>query len=364
MEAWLKGSGAVGLDHLEVADFPVTGRGVRARRHFRAGDKILTIPAANLWTVKNAHADPIIGSVLASAQLSDEDTLALYLLFVRSRDQGYEGQKSHVAAMPSSYTSSIFFTDEELQVSEGTSLNVLTDQLLERVENDYRRLLADFVLSQYPDVFSLEKFTLEDYKWALCAVWSRAMDFKIAQDNSVRLIAPFADMLNHSSEVKQCHAYDPNSGNLTVFAGKDYEAGDQVFINYGPVANNRLLRLYGFVLPDNPHDSYDLVLQTSPMAPLYEEKQRFWKMGGLDATSKIPLTRDDPLPTSLLRYLRIQRMEEGDFPTMTLQLVNKADAKLSDANETQILQFLLESIAWRAATAPTSRGATPGRPRR
>ncbi|KAJ6783237.1 hypothetical protein PWT90_01155 [Aphanocladium album] len=345
MEAWLKSSGAAGLDDLEVADFPITGRGVRARRHFRAGDKILTIPAANLWTVQKARAEPILGPILASSaqQLSDEDTLALYLLFVRSREQGYEGQRSHVAAMPARYSSSIFFTDEELQVSEGTSLNILTEQLRERVENDYRKLLMN-VLVQHPDVFALEKFTLNDYKWALCTVWSRAMDFKIAEGNSVRLIAPFADMLNHSYEAKQCHAYDPNSGNLTVLAGKDYEAGDQAFINYGPVANHRLLRLYGFVLPDNPHDSYDLVLQTSSMAPLYEQKRRFWKMGGLDAACKIPLTREDPLPTSLLRYLRIQRMEEGDFPAMTLQLVNNADAKLSDGNEVQILQFLLESI--------------------
>lgn len=54
------------------------------------------------------------------------------------------------------------------------------------------------------------------------------MDFKISEDNTVRLISPFADMLNHSFAVTQCHAYDPNSGNLTVLAGKDYEAGDQV----------------------------------------------------------------------------------------------------------------------------------------
>ena len=46
--------------------------------------------------------------------------------------------------------------------------------------------------------------------------------------NSIRLLAPFADMLNHSSEVKKCHVYDASSGNLSVLAGKDYRAGDQV----------------------------------------------------------------------------------------------------------------------------------------
>ena len=54
------------------------------------------------------------------------------------------------------------------------------------------------------------------------------MDFAVSEGNSVRLLAPFADMLNHSSDVKQCHAYDPTAGNLTVLAGKDYQEGDQV----------------------------------------------------------------------------------------------------------------------------------------
>ena len=54
------------------------------------------------------------------------------------------------------------------------------------------------------------------------------MDFILPDGKSIRLLAPFADMLNHSSEVRQCHAYDPLSGNISVLAGKDYEAGDQV----------------------------------------------------------------------------------------------------------------------------------------
>ena len=54
-------------------------------------------------------------------------------------------------------------------------------------------------------------------------------NFVLPDENSIRLLAPFADMLNHSSEVKQCHVYDASSGNLSVLAGKDYKAGDQVY---------------------------------------------------------------------------------------------------------------------------------------
>ena len=54
------------------------------------------------------------------------------------------------------------------------------------------------------------------------------MDFELADGNSIRLLAPFTDMLNHSSEIKQCHVYDVLSGSLSVLAGKEYEVGDQV----------------------------------------------------------------------------------------------------------------------------------------
>lgn len=54
------------------------------------------------------------------------------------------------------------------------------------------------------------------------------MDFKLPDGDSIRLLAPFADMLNHSPKVKQCHVYDGLSGNLSVLAGKNYELGDQV----------------------------------------------------------------------------------------------------------------------------------------
>lgn len=54
------------------------------------------------------------------------------------------------------------------------------------------------------------------------------MDFAVSGTTSVRLVAPLADMLNHSLDVKQCHAYDPKSGDLSILAAKDYQVGDQV----------------------------------------------------------------------------------------------------------------------------------------
>ena len=66
MESWLKESGAAGLDDLELANFQVTGRGVRSLQNHKVGERVLTIPCGNLWTVEHAYADPLLGPALRS----------------------------------------------------------------------------------------------------------------------------------------------------------------------------------------------------------------------------------------------------------------------------------------------------------
>ena len=163
MESWLKASGAVGLDDVELANFQITGRGIRSLRYYKEGDKVLTIPYGILWTVEHAYADPLLGPALRSIQppLTVEDTLAIYILFVRSRKSGYNGLRSHMAAFPTSYSSSIFFTEDELEVYAGTSLYAITKQLKRQIEEDYAGLVAR-IFGQYQDLFPLDKFTIED----------------------------------------------------------------------------------------------------------------------------------------------------------------------------------------------------------
>lgn len=115
----------------------------------------------------------------------------------------------------------------------------------------------------------------------------------------------------------------------------------QVFINYGPLPNNRLLRLYGFVLSNNPNDSYDIVLSTHPTAPFWEQKQKLWISAGLDSTCTISLTLTDPLPKNVLRYLRIQRLDESDLSVMQ---VDATDGIINESNEVEVLQFLVDSF--------------------
>ncbi|KAF0430334.1 SET domain-containing protein [Gigaspora margarita] len=341
LQKWLINGGAEGLSWLQLEDFPDTGRGVKTLRPLKSQEVVLTIPESFLWTADVATNDPVIGTVIRSVEppLSVDDILAVFLLFIKSCKTGYDGRRAHVELLPTSYTASIFFSDEEIEICSGSSLYHLTQKLKQQIRDDYNQLNNN-LFSKHPDLFPLEGFTQDDYIWALCTIWSRGMDFQLP-DGQFRCIAPFADMLNHSLDVEVCHTYDPQLKRLQILAGKNYTAGEQVFINYGLVPNNRLLRLYGFILPDNPHDSYDLVLTTQPQAPLYSEKVALLKSISLQVDSIFPLKLNDPLPLNVLRYLRIQRLELLEISTVAVR--HGAKDRISSRNEAEILEALRES---------------------
>lgn len=127
----------------------------------------------------------------------------------------------------------------------------------------------------------------------------------------------------------------------TTFVAVTWDIFVQVFINYGSLPNNRFLRLYGFILSSNPNDSYDIILSTHHTAPFWEQKQKLWISAGLDSTCTVSLTLADPLPKNILRYLRIQRLDESDLSVIQ---VDATDRMINESNEVEVLQFLVDSF--------------------
>lgn len=66
-------------------------------------------------------------------------------------------------------------------------------------------------------------------------------------------LVPGADLLNHANGANTRVRYDALRDHVAVVATA--QKGHQVFLDYGPLANADLLLDFGFVLPDNIHDS-------------------------------------------------------------------------------------------------------------
>ena len=59
-------------------------------------------------------------------------------------------------------------------------------------------------------------------------------------------LVPIFDMLNHASD-PNCD-WDIENG-VEIWAERDIEAGEELFISYGEHGNDRLVQFYGFSLP-------------------------------------------------------------------------------------------------------------------
>ena len=75
-------------------------------------------------------------------------------------------------------------------------------------------------------------------------------------------LAPYLDLLNHSFDAVMEAGVDihkSTSGYQIVTKTKIKKFG-QAFINYGPHDNTKLLLEYGFFLPNNPHEGFNLTV--------------------------------------------------------------------------------------------------------
>jgi hypothetical protein len=119
---------------------------------------------------------------------------------------------------------------------------------------------------RYPDLFTLEEYTLERFTFAWNTVQSRAFGRRLPWT----ALVPFADCLNHTNVQTK---YDYNVGGNGVFrlfpsGSNSYARGAEVFNSYGRRPNDNLLLDYGFAMLDNEWDEVVLLTGAFIVAPL------------------------------------------------------------------------------------------------
>jgi hypothetical protein len=206
------------------------GRGYINRGELIApGQCILSVPLETCWSVPQALEDAdFLSSISKEAlKLLDPETiLALYLLFVRDHQQNYEQKAVHIAQIPKTYMSAPMY-NKAAQLGTNSSFDLICKQILTQIEQDYALLsqhlknwsfgLYDFYLTIYRD----------DFKWALCTIQSRSMDF-LFDGSHLRLLCPDADMLNHSFTSNARHQLNLEAKAVEIASTTSIASGEQV----------------------------------------------------------------------------------------------------------------------------------------
>ena len=100
------------------------------------------------------------------------------------------------------------------------------------------------------------------FRWAWCIVNTRSLYFvppgtdPPRDANEAMVLCPGIDLFNHTDQ-EGCHVTSDAAG-FKATANRAYDAGEEMFVSYGPHSNDTLLTEYGFLLDSNTHDATPL----------------------------------------------------------------------------------------------------------
>ncbi|XP_013381283.1 histone-lysine N-methyltransferase setd3 [Lingula anatina] len=341
---------------LGLANFPVTGRGIIAKAHIPKGSLLLQIPRELCLSQETARMYPPLKDIFAAVpELSSDDVIALCLM--HQRLQGEEAPNyEHIRLIPGidqgaePYQQTIFWTDEELDELKGSKIYTITKQLHSQLRSDYNNIVVR-VFMRFPKVLPLKSYSYDIYLWALATIWSRAMDFQVNDETVGRYIVPVADMFNTDPHSEVCHFYNVANNTIGIMANKDYQAGEQVFINYGEVPNARLLQLHGFTIENNPGEVVELYAPLSPQVECFSNKLSLLGKMGVNPNQPHLLSASTPLPPKLLPSLRVQFGTEDILKKVESEALS-FDSSVDPKYEGEILKFLESGIQGMLAQYP------------
>lgn len=312
-------------------------RGVFIAEDVTPHTEVFSIPLESVLSVQSVQQNEVLQSIPFFQQLSPEredDQLAIALLY----EKFIAGAKSkwfkHIELLPQTYHNALYFGQEELKALEGSNLFFIAQQMEEKVADDYARLKETVLLELFenvPDGINVDQFdeffSLDNYKWALSTIWSRFVSLRLGEEEKespadedakgdassakhvFKAMVPVFDMLNHDPEAEMSHFFDPESRRFKLVSHQHWNAGAQMFINYGPLSNHKLLSLYGFVIIGNPFDAIEMWLPMDEATTLFHEKEQLLLANGLDhATNPFELVADETNDL-LLMAARIQEID-------------------------------------------------------
>ena len=185
---------------------------------------------------------------------SSRDELALTLLILYEKlDQG-DGSfwKPMIDILPADPGAASKWSEEELQELQDESLKAEAMIVVASMQQTYQRVLRP-ILEQHGDVFTVDRYTWEEFRWALLCVESRTFGRFLPHPS----IVPFADLLNHVN-VQTSYRWLPDERRAAYMCDASGEhvhrKGEEAFMSYGPRSNAELLLHYGFALQSNRYE--------------------------------------------------------------------------------------------------------------
>lgn len=240
------------------------------------GDLLVSIPRPLLITVETVLSSEIGEQVKCQNVIKFTRQQLLSLFLLQEKNKGSNSfWHPYISVLPKTLETFGHFSPREMTLFP-PRLQIAVQSRMADMRQAYMEVR---------NFWSGEEIEYSEFLWAWFCVNSRSVFYRSAGSEFVRedgnhlALAPYLDLLNHSVGAKVEAGYNQESGCYEIHTGDTYRKHSQVFISYGNHDNYHLLVEYGFTLPDNPNDvfqvEYDDVLNAAlSLSVDYMEKKK------------------------------------------------------------------------------------------
>lgn len=357
---WLAGSGGFfdreALVLTELGEGK--GRGFVSQVDIEQGQILAEIPASLMFTEKSAlrtlpdYLFPTPEDEHKALELLYRMPLtnAMAVMLLCHREMGDSSPfHAYISSLPpvaiDSITSTLGFTDEQLELLQGSSLLELSKKRNEAIERFWSSLSPPW-----------NRFSLVEFKWALFMLWSRTISVKIDAEAEGALV-PIADLFNAGlsspvkGQMKKCRAA-PETTCLRYRTTQHIPADSHVVMLYGTEkqqSSAELLFFYGFVLPDNPYDVIRLPIEC-PRNPSRTAKKRILQQLSLDKYELTITGRTAEIPQDMLFVASVCSLTADETGRWQQLLRKEPPAELAYRAQSFIRQLIDDKLSGYTST--------------
>ncbi|KNA09545.1 hypothetical protein SOVF_152550 [Spinacia oleracea] len=302
---------------LNIAYIEGAGRGVLAAEDLEVGDIALEIPISVIISEDLVYKSDMIPVLEKIEGISAETMLLLWSM--RERHNVDSKYKIYFDTLPEQFNTGLSFgLDAMVALDETLALDEIF-QAKEHLRSEYDELFPA-LFDKFPDLFSRELYTWEQYLWACELFYSNSMKIMFPDGKLKTCLIPVPGFLNHSvcPHILHYGKVDTVTNTLKFPLSRPCSRGEQCYLSYGNLPSSHLLTFYGFLPQEmNPFDIIPLDIEAAPECTSEE--------GHLDSTTHMVrgtwLSTNQGifnygLPSPLLEHLR--HVGKPDLQTMTL----------------------------------------------
>eukprot|EP00993_Chasmostoma_nieuportense_P000391 NODE_1360_length_1538_cov_6.440113_g1287_i0.p1 GENE.NODE_1360_length_1538_cov_6.440113_g1287_i0~~NODE_1360_length_1538_cov_6.440113_g1287_i0.p1 ORF type:complete len:492 (+),score=124.62 NODE_1360_length_1538_cov_6.440113_g1287_i0:99-1478(+) len=363
-----------------------------AIRDIEEGEVLISLPYDVALTEGAALRHPILGALLNRSEFCSEQVMCMYILYeAHARESPL---RLYMRLLPTEFSTPDYWPPEALPLLANPLRTGKVERRKQKIQKFYDGVQS--LIESHPSLFPAEDYTLAAFTWAYNVLDSRAFSIPSPEPKRHKhdhqneseegdkeeedeeegeeeegveeeeaaaatgtvneeddwALFPLADMMNHSLDGETEFGFDIETNRFTVTSSRTYAKGEQIFLKYNSMGNWHLLKHYGFILPNNPHDSYPVTLPP-PTTTSFLNDSVFqiakWRLfEEHDLLSNLEITRTGESDT-LLSSLRIRFMSEPEFPSFTTAL---RGAPISQVNDCNVYQCLMRYCKQQLAGLP------------